>query len=165
MQCKDWTALAGFIILSEGAGVIGSVFTAPAIPGWYAALARPALAPPNWVFGPVWTALFLLMGVAAFLVWKQHSDILKNVRVLRMWRVGMSLFIAQLVLNVLWSFIFFGLHSPGAAFAYIFLLWLAIVATIAAFAKVSRPAAWLLVPYIVWVTFATYLNYMIWVLN
>lgn len=146
------------VVISELAGVIGSVFTAPAIEGWYADIIKPDINPPSWVFGPVWIALFALMGVAAFLVWKKGShrnDV----------RVALGIFIFQLVLNTVWSIIFFGLQSPGAAFVEIIFLWLAIVATIIAFAKVSRPAAWLLLPYVLWVSFAVYLNYMIYALN
>ena len=147
------------IVVSELAGIIGSVFTTPAISsGWYATLARPALNPPAWVFGPVWTALYALMGIAAFLVWKKGLE-------RRDVKIALGIFIGQLVLNTLWSIIFFGLHSPGGAFVEIVLLWLAILATIIAFAKISRTAAWFLVPYIVWVSFAAYLNIMIWMLN
>ena len=154
-------ALSKLIIavgVSELAGIIGSVFTAPAIAGWYTTLARPELAPPNWVFGPVWTTLFALMGVTAFLVWKKGLD-RKDVK------IALGIFLGQLVLNTLWSIIFFGLHNPGAAFVEIIFLWLAILATIIAFAKISKLAAWLLVPYILWVSFAVYLNYAIWILN
>lgn len=146
------------IIVSEGAGIIGSFFTTPSIPGWYRGLAKPELAPPNWIFGPVWTTLFLLMGIAAFLVWKRGLD-RRNVR------IALGIFLIQLALNTLWSVIFFGLQNPGLAFAEIIVLWLAILATIIAFAKISRTAAWLLVPYILWVSFAGYLNYAIWMLN
>ncbi len=146
------------IVVSELAGIIGSVFTAPSITGWYAGIVKPVLNPPAWVFGPVWTTLFALMGIAAFLVWKKgldHKDV----------KIALGIFIGQLVLNALWSIIFFGLHSLGGAFVEIVFLWLAILATIIAFAKISRPAAWLLLPYILWVSFAGYLNYSIWVLN
>lgn len=153
------------IVISEAAGVVGSLFTTPAIPTWYANLARPELAPPNWIFAPVWTTLFALMGIALFLVWQQHSHILENVRMLRVWKIGIALFFAQLVLNTLWSIIFFGLRSPGWAFIEIIFLWFAILATIIVFAKISKPAAWLLVPYIIWVSFAGYLNFSIWQLN
>ena len=146
------------IIVSELAGVVGAFFTTPSITSWYATLTKPTLAPPNWVFGPVWTTLFALMGIAAFLVWKQG---LSSTRA----RAALSFFIGQLVLNVLWSIIFFGFHAPGAAFAEIILLWLAILATIIAFSKISTTAAWLLIPYILWVSFAGYLNMMIWMLN
>lgn len=147
------------VTISELAGVIGSLFTAPAIQsGWYATLSRPAVAPPSWVFAPVWTMLFALMGVAAFLVWKRglHRKEIK---------IALGIFVGQLALNTLWSVIFFGLHNPGGALVEIIILWFAILATIIAFAKISRPAAWLLVPYIVWVSFAGYLNYWIWRLN
>lgn len=146
------------IVVSELAGIIGSVFTTPSIPTWYATLARPALNPPAWVFGPVWTTLFALMGIAAFLVWRKGLD-------RRDVKIALGIFIGQLVLNTLWSIIFFGLHSPGGAFIEIIFLWLAILATIITFAKISRPAAWLLLPYILWVSFAGYLNFSIWSLN
>lgn len=141
------------VVVSEIAGIVGSIFTTPSIGTWYANLIRPQLSPPNWVFGPVWTTLFLLMGLAAGFVW-----IKKGYRAL-------ALFGVQLVLNVIWSVIFFGLHSPAGAFIEIIFLWLAILATIIAFAKVSKLAAWLMVPYILWVSFASYLNFMIWMLN
>lgn len=144
--------------LSEFAGIIGAVFTTPSISTWYANIVRPEFSPPNWVFGPVWTTLYALMGIAAFLVWKKGLG-RKDVK------VALGIFVGQLVLNSLWSIIFFGLQSPGAAFIEIMVLWLAIVATIVTFAKISKPAAWLLVPYILWVSFAAFLNYSIWMLN
>lgn len=144
--------------VSLSAGAIGSLFTALAIPTWYVDLVKPALNPPAWVFGPVWTALYILMGIAAFLIWKKNL----NRRDVKM---ALGIFAVQLVLNTLWSMIFFGLHSPGGALVEIVFLWFAILATIVAFAKISRPAAWLMVPYIVWVSFAVYLNYTIWSLN
>ncbi len=125
---------------------------------WYSQLQKPDWNPPNWVFGPVWTTLFVLMGIAAFLVWRKGLE-RKDVK------IALSIFIGQLVLNTLWSMIFFGLHSPGGALVEIMFLWLAIVATIITFAKVSKPAAWILTPYILWVSFAAYLNYSIWILN
>lgn len=146
------------ILLSQAAGIIGSVFTMSAIPTWYAALARPELSPPNWVFGPVWTTLYVLMGIAAFLVWRRGLE-------RRDVKIALAIFIGQLALNTLWSIIFFGLKNPGAAFIEIIFLWLAILATIIAFAKISKPAAWLLAPYILWVSFAAYLNFAIWRLN
>lgn len=162
---SDFFKLAIAIAVSELAGIIGSVFTVSAIPGWYAGLVKPAFNPPAWIFGPVWTTLYVLMGISLFLVWKQHPHILKNMRVLRAWRLAMFLFFSQLLLNAVWSILFFGLHSPGWALLDIAALWLAIVWTIAAFSKISRPAAWLLAPYILWVSFAAYLNYTIWALN
>lgn len=146
------------IAVSELAGGIGSVFTTPSIASWYADLTRPEFAPPNWIFAPVWTTLFALMGIAAFLVWKRGLE-------RRDVKIALGIFGGQLVLNTLWSIIFFGAHSPGGAFIEIIFLWLAILATIIAFARISKPAAWLLAPYILWVSFAAYLNFMIWTLN
>ena len=166
MKINNTFKLIIAIVVSELAGIIGSVFTTPAISsGWYSTLVRPALNPPAWVFGPVWTTLFALMGTSLFLIWKEHPYILENVRMLRIWKIGIAAFVVQLFLNATWSIIFFGLHSPGAAFLEIIFLWLAILATIVAFAKISKPAAWLLLPYILWVSFAAYLNFMIWMLN
>ena len=140
------------------AGIVGSVFTTSSIPTWYANLARPELSPPNWIFGPVWTMLFALMGIAAFLVWQKGQN-------RRDIKIALGVFIVQLILNTLWSIIFFGMQNPGAAFIEIIILWLAILVAVVAFAKVSKVAAWLLVPYVLWVTFAGYLNYFIWILN
>ncbi len=155
---NNFAKLATAVVIPELAGVIGSVFTAPSIPTWYAGIVKSAFNPPAWVFGPVWTTLFALMGIAAFLIWKKGLD-------RRDVKVALGIFIGQLILNTLWSIIFFGLHSPGGALFEIIFLWLAIVATIVAFAKISKPAAWLLVPYILWVTFASYLNWSIYLLN
>ncbi|KKS31673.1 MAG: TspO and MBR like protein [Candidatus Amesbacteria bacterium GW2011_GWA2_42_12] len=143
------------VSVSEIVGIIGSVFTTSSIQTWYAALAKPALNPPAWVFGPVWTILYFLMGVAAFLVWEKGLN-KKDVK------IALIIFDVQLALNIFWSIIFFGLRSSGWAFVEIIFLWLAILATIILFARISRPAAWLLLPYIVWVSFAGYLNYSIW---
>ncbi len=158
MSSRNFFKLIGFIVLAELAGIIGAVFTTSAIPTWYATLARPEFSPPNWIFGPVWTMLYALMGIAAFLIWQKGFS-RKDVK------IALSIFLVQLILNTLWSIIFFGLQNPGAAFVEIMFLWLAILATIIAFTKVSKPGAWLLVPYILWVTFAGYLNYSIWILN
>lgn len=155
---KNVFKLVFAIVACESAGLIGSIFTSPAIPGWYAGLIRPEIAPPNWIFGPVWTTLFALMGIAAFLVWKNGRDRQEV-------KIALIIFGGQLILNTLWSIIFFGLHNPGAALLEIVFLWLAILATIIAFARISRPAAWLLAPYILWVSFAAYLNYSFVLLN
>lgn len=145
--------LIASVLICELAGGAGSVFTAPAIAGWYGGLQKPELAPPNWIFAPVWTTLFLLMGIALYLVWEKQ------------YKRGIVLFFVQLGLNVLWSAIFFGMRNPELAFAEIILLWVAILATIISFLKVSKPAAWLLAPYLLWVTFAAYLNYSLMILN
>ncbi|MBI2610125.1 tryptophan-rich sensory protein [Candidatus Giovannonibacteria bacterium] len=166
MKLNNFFKLIIAIGVSELAGIIGSFFTVSVIPNWYGGLVKPALNPPAWVFGPVWTTLFVLMGIAAFLVWKKGLD-------RRDVKIALGIFLGQLVLNMLWSIIFFGstsltlngLNNIGIAFVEIIFLWLAILATIIAFAKISKPAAWLLVPYILWVSFAAYLNYSIWVLN
>jgi len=146
------------LVVSEGAGIIGSVFTVSVIPAWYATLAKPTLNPPSWIFSPVWTILYLLMGIAAFLVWREGLE-KKNVK------RALWIFIIQLVLNALWSIIFFGFHNLGGAFIEIIFMWLAIAWTMFVFSKISRPAMYLLLPYIAWVSFATYLNYAIWMLN
>lgn len=158
MKTSNTFKLISSIVICELAGIVGSVFTAPSIDGWYAQLVRPQLAPPNWVFGPVWTTLYLLMGIAAFLIWKKGIE-RKDVK------VALGIFAGQLVLNTLWSIVFFGLQSPGWAFVNLVVMWLAVVASIAAFARISKPAAWLLAPYILWISFAGYLNLMIWLLN
>ena len=165
MKINKFSKLIIAIAISELAGLVGSVFTLPSIPAWYATLTRPEIAPPNWVFGPVWTTLYALMGISLFLIWKQHPYKLEFVRMLRVWKWAIALFFIQLVLNTLWSIIFFGLQSPGVALVEIVFLWVAILATIITFYKISHPAAWLLVPYILWVSFAAYLNYAIWLLN
>ncbi len=146
------------IAACELAGVFGVFFTVSPIPTWYALLTKPAINPPAWLFGPVWTMLYLLMGIAAFLVWKNGWE-RKDVR------IALSIFVFQLVLNALWSLIFFGLRSPGRALVDIIFLWVAIITTIIVFAKISKTAAWLLAPYILWVSFAVYLNYSVWWLN
>lgn len=140
------------IVICELAGIVGSIFTTPAIGVWYATLPKPLLAPPNWVFAPVWTTLFLLMGIAVFLVWKKSWNMREK-------RLAILIFTLQLLLNVLWSALFFGQRDPASAFLEIIFLWLAIIFTIDVFGKISKPAAWLLVPYLLWVTFASYLNY------
>jgi translocator protein len=151
-------ALLGFIVLSELAGIIGSVFTFQSVLTWYPGLEKPFFSPPSWVFGPVWTTLYLLMGVSAYLVWEKGAG---NPAV----RPALGWFGTQLALNTAWSIAFFGLQSPWAAVAVIALLWLAIVATIRAFWGIARPAAYLLLPYILWVSFAALLNVSLALLN
>lgn len=145
------------LLIPQLVGIIGSVFTVPAIPGWYMELIKPSLTPPSWVFAPVWVTLFVLMGISLFLVWKERNSFSKF--------AGIWFFFIQLALNALWSTLFFGLQNPGAALIEIIFLWVSILATIIIFAKVSRTAAWLMLPYLVWVSFALYLNYAIWLLN
>jgi tryptophan-rich sensory protein len=155
---KNTIAFISSLAITSLAGFIGSYFTFDAIPNWYATLEKPALNPPNWIFGPVWTTLYILMATAAFLIWKKGWE-KKEVK------IALSVFLIQLVLNTLWSILFFGLQNPAIAFVEIVFMWLAIVATIFLFSKISKPAAWLLIPYILWVSFASYLNFAIWMLN
>ena len=131
------------------------IFFAPG--EWYAALRKPSWNPPGWIFGPVWSLLYATMGVAAWLVWKRGG--------FRMQARPLGIFLVQLALNAAWSPLFFGLHMPGLAFAEILLLWAAILATIVALYRVSRPGALILLPYLAWVTFAAALNFTIWRLN
>ena len=171
MKLNNFFKLVIAIAVSEAAGVIGSVFTISTIPTWYAGLVKPALNPPAWVFGPAWTTLYALMGIAAFLIWREYSKLtLSEVEGLvpqrkRQIKVALGVFGIQLFLNAIWSIIFFGLHNSGWALVDITLLWFAIVWTMVVFYKISRPAAYLLIPYLLWVSFASYLNYSIWVLN
>ena len=136
---------------------IGSFVTTPSIADWYAGLRKPEWTPPAWLFGPVWTVLYLSMAVAAWLVWRRVG--------LSGAAVPLAVFGMQLALNLVWSIIFFGLNNIGLALVDIVLLWLAIVATIFAFRHVSVLAGWLLVPYLIWVTFAAALNLSIWSMN
>jgi translocator protein len=140
------------------AGFIGSIATMPSIPTWYAGLQKPPFNPPNWIFGPVWTTLFVMMGVAAFIVWDKG---MKKKKV----KVALAIFGCQLALNVIWSILFFGIHSPLFAFFDIIILWLAILWTIVQFYGISREASYLLIPYIMWVSFASILNFSIFLLN
>lgn len=147
-----------FVLVSELAGVVGSFFTVSSIPTWYATLEKPAFSPPNWVFGPVWITLYLLMGVAAYLVWAEGMG-KKGVR------KALIPFGAQLAVNALWSIVFFGMQSPMAAFFVIIVLWALIIETIREFCPISRWAGLALIPYILWVSFAAILNFAIWMLN
>lgn len=146
--------LFGWIVLCFGAASLGAVF----MPGdWYARLNKPSWNPPSWVFGPVWTTLYTMMAVSAWLFWKRGGF------AAQLW--PLSLFLVQLVLNALWTPLFFGSQRLGVAFAEIILLWLLIAWTIAAFWKEHRVSAWLLVPYLAWVGFAAVLNGTLWSLN
>lgn len=158
MKINNLSKLVISIGLSELVGIIGSIFTTSAISTWYVTLTKPDFNPPAWVFGPVWTILYLLMGISAFLVWRKDLEP-------KAIRSALSVFVVQLILNGLWSVVFFGLRNPAMALINIVLLWFTIIWTISVFYKISRSAAYLLVPYILWVTFAGYLNYSIWILN
>jgi len=150
--------LVASILVCQGAGVVGSLFTSPAISGWYATLQKPSFNPPNWIFAPVWTLLFLLMGVSLYLIWSKGLGNKKT-------KTAVFIFGVQLILNIVWSIIFFGLQSPLYAFIEIIILWLAILLTIISFSKISKTAAYLLLPYILWVSFAAILNFSIMIIN
>jgi translocator protein len=178
---KNFSKLIISIFVCEIAGAIGSFFTAPAIGNWYYFLVKPSFNPPNWLFAPVWTILFLLMGVSFYLVWVKKWSPREGAEYSakkawnpvseKLWTGSWKeentfmIFVLQLVLNILWSVIFFGLRSPGAAFFEILMLWFAILYTIVNFYRVSKTAAYLFVPYILWVSFAAFLNFSIWRLN
>lgn len=150
---KPWLALAGWLLLCFSAAAFGAQF----MPGaWYASLRKPDWNPPGWVFGPVWTTLYTMMAVAAWRVWRRDG-------VGR--RPALAWFLGQLLLNALWSWLFFGLRNPGLALAEIIALWVAIAGTIGHFRRLDRVAAGLLVPYLAWVSFAAVLNGTLWWLN
>jgi len=146
------------ILICQFAGFIGSIFATPAIPTWYKSLRKPLFNPPNWIFGPVWVTLYLLMGISLFLIWQRREDNLQK-------KKGFVLFFIQLILNAFWSVAFFGLKSPFLGLITIILLWFAIFLTSQHFIKISKVATLLLLPYILWVSFAVVLNFSLWILN
>ena len=157
MTKKNLFALLAFLGGTFLISVLGAFLTAGSVSTWYTDLVKPALNPPGWIFGPVWTGLYTMMAIAAWLVWKKAGY--ENAK------TAMQLYGIQLGFNLGWSFIFFGLKCPFAALVHILLLWGFILATILFFSRVSKPAGLLLVPYLLWVTFASYLNAGIWLLN
>jgi benzodiazapine receptor len=146
------------IFLCQTAGIIGSAFTFSSIPNWYAHLNKASFNPPNWVFGPVWLTLYTLMGIAAFLIWEKRKTNKQT-------KIALNMFIFQLILNSLWSIVFFGAHQIFFGLVIIVVLWLAILATIVKFRPISKVAAFLLLPYLLWVSVATSLNYFVFILN
>lgn len=155
---RTWLLSVLCIALPLIAGLAGSYFTAGSIPGWYAGLTKPAINPPGWIFGPVWTLLYILMGISLYLVLKEGTERPPV-------RQSAILFLAQLTLNLLWSAVFFGLHAIATALVVLLLLIVFIAATAISFRRISAPAAWLLVPYLAWCCFAALLNAQIWLLN
>jgi benzodiazapine receptor len=145
------------VIIAQMAGAIGSVFTAPNIEAWYIFLEKPFFSPPNWLFAPAWITLYTLMGIAAFLVWQKRKEPGA--------KSALWFYLAQLVFNALWSFIFFGLHNLGLAFFEILILWILIVVVAWKFYQIRRIAGIFFIPYILWVSFASVLNFAIWQLN
>ena len=158
MKIKNIVKLIVAIVICQMAGVIGSLFTTPAISTWYATIQKPWFTPPNWLFGPVWITLFTLMGISLYLVWNKG---LKNKEA----RLSLFMFFVQLVLNSFWSILFFGLKTPFYAFIEIIILWVAIAITIFKFYKISKYAGLILIPYIAWVSIALTLNMYVWILN
>lgn len=157
MPAKLWLMLIVFLFVCLAAGSVSSYLTERGVREWYPSLRKPPGTPPGWVYGPIWTMLYILMAVAAWLVWRDYG-----------WaggRPALLIFFAQLGLNVAWSGMFFGARMPGMAFAEIVLLWLAILFNIVIFRWLTPVAAMLLVPYLAWVTYAGYLNFGLWRLN
>ncbi|MFZ3099817.1 MAG: TspO/MBR family protein [Minisyncoccales bacterium] len=181
MKRKNIFKLIASIVICQAAALIGSMFTMPAVGGWYAELNKPSWTPSGGVIGAAWTVIYLLMGVSLYLAWAKNFQISENLSGMaaRAWNCIsqklldgawqkqniIAVFSVQLILNVLWSFVFFELKMPGWAFFELLMLWAAIAYTIANFRRVSKPAAYLLLPYIAWVTFAGYLNFVIWQMN
>jgi benzodiazapine receptor len=157
-RARRFATYLTWIAVSELAGVLGGFATASAIPTWYATLATPTWTPPNWVFGPVWTLLYALMGIAAARVWIRHRRSSAGKR-------SLALFGAQLAMNAAWPVLFFGLRAPGAALVAVVVLWAVIGTLILQWWRLEQAAAFLLIPYLVWVTFATALNAAILHLN
>jgi benzodiazapine receptor len=158
MKTRGIAILVAAILIPMTAAVIGSAFTTPEIPGWYESLNKPFFQPPNWLFGPVWTILYIMMGISAYLIWKRglEREEIKNC---------FLFFILQITLNVLWSIIFFGLKELLFAFVELAFLWIAILVYIISAYKIDRRAAYLFIPYLAWVSFAGVLNFSVWLLN
>lgn len=148
---NKWLVLIGLLVLCLAVGAGAGALTAQSVTTWFPTLTKPWFNPPPWIFAPVWTTLYVMMAVAAWLVWLRKGSLV--------------LFYVQLALNFAWSLLFFGLHSPVLALVDIVALWVLILATLLAFWKVDRRAGWLLVPYLAWVSFASVLNASIWWLN
>ena len=157
MKPKNIFRLLLSLALPLAVGGVAGMFTASAVPEWFASLNRPSFAPPNWVFGPVWTTLYLLMGISMFLIWMMPSGRKRN--------MALGIYFVQLMLNFGWSFLFFYFKNIGLALTEIILLWLMLVAMLLLFHKQNRITAYLNVPYFLWVTFATFLNAGYYILN
>lgn len=146
------------IVIAQLAGIVGSFFTANSVKSWYLTINKPSWNPPSFVFGPVWISLYTLMGVASYLIW-QKRGVNQNVK------AALVVYGVHLVLNALWSILFFGLRNPGIAFLEIIGLLFFIVLTMVMFYKIRPITLWLLLPYLTWVSFASFLNFTIWRLN
>jgi len=155
---NNWGKLVFSLAICQLAGIIGSLFTTSAIGTWYSHLHKPSFNPPNWIFAPVWLTLFVLMGVAIFLIWRKG---LKD----KTRRFVFVLFMIHLGLNALWSIVFFGLHDTFLALLVIIALWGMILMLTLVFSKINKISAYLMLPYLLWVTFASLLNFSIWLIN
>jgi translocator protein len=158
MKIKKLDLLLGSILICLAAGWLGSVFTSPSIATWYAELNKPAFNPPNYLFGPVWSLLYILMGISLYLIIRNNFKDKSK-------RVALILFGGQLLFNIFWSFIFFYLHRPDYAFIEIVILWILILATAVESYRINKAAGYLFIPYLLWVSFASALNFAIWQLN
>lgn len=156
---QKYLRIAAIVLTCLAVGYFSSLVTRDNIPTWYATLKKPFFNPPNWVFAPVWTILYIMMGIAAGRVWNKVDSDQQNVK------KGMYFFIIQLALNALWSYLFFGMHNLFLSIIEIILLWLMIYETYSQFKKVDRLASKLLVPYLVWVSYASILTASVWYLN
>lgn len=146
------------VLITLAIGIVASLFTTPQIPGWYAGLHKPSFNPPNWLFAPVWTMLYLLIAISAYLVWKRRNDT-------SLYHATRWIYFMQLLFNFCWSIVFFGLHQILIALIIIILLWLSIIVIMVYFNHFSKVACWLLLPYLLWVSFAALLNFSIEILN
>jgi len=181
MKYKEIFKLIISIVVCQMAGFVGAIFTTPKIATWYATINKPSFTPSGFFIGAVWTILFFLMGISLYLAWEKgfKAEVSKKDQKMKYWNKiteklwtgtwreenAILIFTLQLVLNILWSVIFFGLQSPGLAFFELIMLWWAILYTIANFYRISKPAAYLLIPYIAWVSFAGILNFILWRMN
>jgi len=160
MKKIDYKKLVICLLIPQLAGLLGSIANFTSLDSWYISLVKPSFNPPSWVFRPVWTFLFLLMGLSLYLVWQKKGSFHK-----KQWNLTIKIFSVQLGLNILWSYLFFFFHNPLAGFLEIILLWIFILLNIIYFYKLNKTAGLLLVPYLLWVSFATFLNFNLWILN
>jgi len=160
MKKIDYKKLVICLLIPQLAGLLGSIANFTSLDSWYISLVKPSFNPPSWVFGPVWTLLFLLMGWSLYLIWQEKGLLHK-----KQWYSTIKIFSVQLGLNILWSYLFFFFRNPLAGFLEIILLWVFILLNIIYFYKLNKTAGLLLVPYLLWVSFATFLNFNLWILN
>ena len=155
---KEIPRLVVSIVIVFLAGAVGTVYTLKEITGWYVFLPKPSWTPPNWAFGPIWSILYILMGISLFLVWREGLG-KKNVQ------IGVLVFAVQLAINVIWSLVFFGTHNIFGGLVLVLILWISILINIIVFYRISKPAGLILIPYLIWVSIASYLNYSVFLLN